>query len=87
LPNPIATTKLQAAVAPAATEATPSAPTPDESAIPEAVGTRRMYGAHAPLRTPAVANPDSEQNRRILQTMVTKALVRSSEVNPAATNK
>lgn len=39
-----------------------------------AVATDRMIAAHAPLRTPAVANPDSEENRQILQTMVLKAL-------------
>jgi hypothetical protein len=33
-----------------------------------------MYLAHAPLREPEVADPDSETNRRILETMVTKAL-------------
>ncbi len=36
--------------------------------------TRRMYAAHAPLRVPEVADPDSETNRQILQTMVQKAL-------------
>jgi hypothetical protein len=40
----------------------------------EIAATRRMYLAHAPLRAPEVANPDSESNRRILQTMVQKTL-------------
>lgn len=43
----------------------------------EISGTMRMYEAHAPLRTAAVANPDSAENREILQTMVTKALARA----------
>jgi hypothetical protein len=43
-----------------------------------------MYMAHAPLRDPAVADPDSEQNRQILQSMVTKALSRASQAQPAA---
>lgn len=40
----------------------------------EVAATRRMYLAHAPLREREVADPDSETNRRILQTMVLKAL-------------
>ena len=40
----------------------------------EEVATLRMYEAHAPLRTAAVANPDSPENREVLQTMVMKAL-------------
>lgn len=66
------------AQAAAETTSTPAA------AIPEAVGTRRMYAAHAPLRTPAVADPDSGQNRQILQTMVSKALARATEPQPFA---
>lgn len=50
---------------------------------PEVLATRRMYGAHAPLRTPEVADPDSEANRQILQTMVEKALQRTTEIAPA----
>lgn len=42
----------------------------------EVAATRRMYMAHAPLRAPEVADPDSKANRRILQTMVEKALTR-----------
>ena len=34
----------------------------------------RMYAAHAPLRTPEVADPDSATNKKIMQTMVLKAL-------------
>lgn len=58
--------------------------TPVEDNAPESVkpigeveGTRRMYVAHAPLRVPEVANPDSEANRMILQSMVQKALARA----------
>jgi hypothetical protein len=39
--------------------------------------TERMYLAHASLRTPEVADPDSASNRQILNTMVEKALKRS----------
>ena len=42
--------------------------------IDEVAATERMYLAHASLRAPEVADPDSETNRRILETMVTKAL-------------
>lgn len=40
----------------------------------EVQAARRMYMAHASLREPSVADPDSEANRRILQSMVQKAL-------------
>ena len=42
-------------------------------------GTHHMVAAHAPLRTPEVADPDSSTNREILNSMVTKALARSKE--------
>ena len=42
--------------------------------VDEVAATERMYMAHASLRTPEVADPDSEANRRILGTMVAKAL-------------
>jgi hypothetical protein len=42
----------------------------------ETVATRKMYAAHEPLRGPEIADADSEANRRILQTMVLKALQR-----------
>lgn len=54
---------------------------------PESIATRRMYMAHASLRTPEVANPDSEANRRILQTMVTKALASAPKASTAANPK
>jgi len=41
---------------------------------PESIATRRMYMAHASLRKPEVSNPDSVQNREILEIMVRKAL-------------
>lgn len=44
--------------------------------ISEVDGTHRMIEAHAPLRKPEVANPDSTGNRRILQTMLSKAIIR-----------
>lgn len=43
------------------------------------IGTRRMIAAHAPLRIPAIADPDSVENKRILQAMIFKALGRSDE--------
>ena len=53
---------------------------PMEPAPPvnEPAATARMYAAHAPLRTGEVADPDSKTNRKILQTMVTKALARTA---------
>jgi hypothetical protein len=47
--------------------------------------TERMYLAHASLRTPEVADPDSASNRQILQTMVEKALS-SGASGPAKPN-
>lgn len=55
----------------------PAAFAPVEAAQPdESSATLRMYAAHAPLRVPEVADPDSQTNRQILQTMVQKALQR-----------
>jgi hypothetical protein len=56
--------------------------TPDR----EVAATHRMYLAHAPLRTPEVADPDSKGNRQILQSMVTKALNRAGQNSPAISN-
>ena len=60
--------------------------TPDlvltEDVADEVAATRRMYMAHQPLRAPDIADPRSEENRRILETMVNKALIRSA-ANPA----
>jgi hypothetical protein len=44
-----------------------------------------MYAAHAPLRAPEVADPDSASNKQILRTMVAKALARSATPPPSAT--
>ena len=52
---------------------------PSSELSAETLATRRMYLAHAPLRTPAVADPDAEENRIILQQMVLKALARGSQ--------
>lgn len=60
---------------PAAIVFQPAAPAPVQN---ETAATARMYAAHAPLRTPEVADPDSAANRQILQTMVFKALARSA---------
>lgn len=56
-----------------------SASGPNEpAALPiEVVATRRMYVAHEALRRPEVADPDSDQNRIILEAMVKKALSHS----------
>lgn len=59
------------------TAATTPQPVLTEDNHEQVAATRRMYMAHAPLRTPEVADPDSGQNRVILETMVTKALQRS----------
>lgn len=41
-----------------------------------------MYAAHAPLRTPGVADPDSAVNKRILHTMITKMLAQPAVPPP-----
>lgn len=48
----------------------------------EVLASVRMYMAHAPLRAPAVANPDSPENREILNTMVLKALAGTAATPP-----
>jgi hypothetical protein len=68
---------------PEAKSAPPPSPAVSSSSATEIVGTARMLAAHVPLRAPAVANPDSPQNRAILQTMVAKALARSRSTAPA----
>jgi len=40
----------------------------------EVLATRQMILAHEPLRKASVADPDSEENQRVLQQMVGKAL-------------
>jgi hypothetical protein len=65
----------------------PAGSSTNTASSPEIVATRRMYGAHASLRTPEVANPDSAANRQILQTMVTKALSRAAQAEPQSSSK
>jgi hypothetical protein len=79
--NPVPSVAPTAAATP--TQPSAAGPVPQSA---EVRSTRAMYMAHAPLRAPAVADPDSEQNRQILQSMVTKALSRASQAQPA-TNK
>ncbi len=40
----------------------------------QVLATRRMVAAHSPLREPSVADPDSPENKQILQAMLAKAL-------------
>ena len=79
-PGPVANAQSairQIGAAKAAAPTTSSAPIPQPA---EVRASRAMYMAHAPLRAPEVADPDSEANRRILQTMVEKALSRQKAV-------
>lgn len=46
---------------------------------PQVIGSLRMYQAHASLRQSAVNDPNSPENKEILETMVFKALSRSGE--------
>lgn len=63
---------------PAAASSVPPSVAMAAPSVDEVAATARMYAAHAPLRLPEVADPDSETNRRILQTMVEKALARTA---------
>lgn len=73
---------------PTAASATPSpspltfTPTSRTQQAREVAATARMYAAHAPLRTPEVADPDSKANKRILSTMVAKALAQPATPPP-----
>lgn len=58
----------------------PLAPLSNRSA--EAAGTGAMIAAHASLREPAVADPNSPENRVVLQTMLSKALRREGYPPP-----
>ena len=69
--------------APAAAPAQPPAPIPPQQAD-EVAATARMYLAHAPLRTPEVSDPDSAANKKVLQTMVLKALAQPARPAPSA---
>lgn len=84
-----ATASQASATAAGATQSQPQAPdsttrTVGASSIepadkPEVQATRRMYAAHAPLRTREVADPDSETNRAVVQTMLQKSLARAQQ--------
>ena len=54
-----------------------------QAPLEELAATARMYAAHAPLRSPEVADPDSAANRQILSTMVAKALAQPATPPPA----
>lgn len=60
-----------------------SQPLPPAINRDESVATARMYAAHAPLRAPEIADPDSESSRKILGTMVAKALAQSAAPPPS----
>jgi hypothetical protein len=59
-----------------------TAPTQAITETAEMRATNRMIMAHASLRAPAEANPDSKENREILQTMLSKALTRKETPPP-----
>lgn len=52
-----------------------AAPKAPEISQPQAqvLGSHKMIMAHSVLRTPAIADPDSVQNKRVLEIMVAKA--------------
>ena len=92
---PIAVTLPATTPAPAAVAATPAVLTPPPAPPPAVAkpaspanpaamaATERMYLAHASLRMPEIADPDSASNRQILDTMVSKALGRQRNAPPA----
>ncbi len=85
-PNPAAVAAAPAhAPAPVApmAEPPPAPPPPAPAQQAEVQATERMYLAHAPLRVPEVADPDSASNRQTLQTMVAKALQNAAAAQPA----
>jgi len=66
--------------------ATPPPPAADATSTDrEVIATRRMYLAHAPLRTPEVSDPDSAGNRKVLSSMIFKALSRAKTIPPGST--
>lgn len=83
---PVPVAVIAPSAVPAAPSAMPVAP-PSPARFDEDAASRRMYLAHAPLREPEVADPDSEANRRILQTMVTKALSMPAGSQPNHPNR
>lgn len=52
---------------------------------PEVLATRRMIAAHAPLRVPAVADPDSPENQAVLQQMLTQILAPAAHLTEGNT--
>lgn len=80
-PSKAAAIALRAVAAPSALAAPKTAPKPLPPNSNE-VATNRMYLAHASLRTPEVADPDSVTNREILQTMIGKALGQPAKIAP-----
>jgi hypothetical protein len=98
-PAPFASTN--SAAPPAASVANSPAPNgnPDAHESPEVVppepaasseetaASANMYAAHAPLREPEVADPDSESNKRVLQTMVAKAIAQPPSPPPGANSQ
>lgn len=71
--HPVGSSDHGTPVVVAYTPAPAASPVPAQAADGQAA-TVRMYAAHASLRTPEVADPDSITNKRILSTMVGKAL-------------
>lgn len=60
--------------------AAPPQPVP----VDETLATARMYAAHASLRTPEVADPDSAANKQALATMLGKSLAEPARPPPSA---
>lgn len=84
--QPSSPSALSAPAAPVPSALQPISPPvrPQQSAAEEIAATARMYAAHASLRTPAVADPDSAANMQILQVMIRKALAQSPSAPPAS---
>lgn len=88
-PHPLAPTRperVESPPIPAAASTSPSAPAPRpaEQESANAAATERMIMAHASLRVPEIADPDSKSNREILGTMVAKALAEPMQPPPGA---
>ncbi len=81
-PRPAASARPTPPAPSAAVQPVPTPP-PGPAQQAETEATERMYLAHVSLRTPEVADPDSEANRRILDTMVMKALRPPAPALPA----
>lgn len=57
---------------------------PDEGIedSPQVIGSLLMYQAHVSLRQPAINDPDSPENKALLETMVFKALAKQKIDSP-----